>query len=354
MSFIRHCFLIMSRAFEKRPLMYFLIVISQVVSVLCIFFAFGLITHAYTSFENASEEERAYYMELYCRYNENMSTSEKIQKAEAFENFEKTLDEMSEFLKDNISEIKVYSWLEIDGEYASAFSTYSEDDTLKPDTIRANQGFFKGKKIGDTVEIKGKTFTIAGWNETHSNVVFRVSDTPLNVKMKDFLILTKEPFTYDVYVKVKNTLEKNFPNYTMSVPAPPKLLDIQMGKTQITLSAVLIVIVVLNCSLCYMFLYESRKKTFAIYRICGAKEEYCMLICITEVIVYMILSFAGAYLLFDNLIKNIVVDFYPKSALAYNFKNYLFLFGAYTVATMMIMTLCIISFISKPIVEERK
>ena len=43
------------------------------------------------------------------------------------------------------------------------------------------------------------------------------------------------------------------------MPETPKLLDVQMNNTQITISVILIIIVVLNCSLCYKFIYQKRQ-----------------------------------------------------------------------------------------------
>lgn len=356
MSFINHCYLIMSRAFKKNPLMYFLIIVSQIVSVMCIFFAFGLIVNAYTSFKNADINERFFSLELTDIYNEDLTSfEEQMEGAVSYGEFFQNFKEIREMLGDNLQEVLVKGYIEIDEKQYRIGSYYHDADSgYKKYDISVNPKFFPQYDVSDSFTINGRVYNVATLGNANAISFLNYEDVPDDAIVYEFYFVTKEPLIYDQYKKLENKICILFNYNFFEKPQTPKLLDIQMNKTQITLSAVLIVIVVLNCSLCYMFLYESRKKTFAIYRICGAREGYCIFICLAEVIVYMIISFATAFLLFDKLVKNIVVDIYPKAVLAYTSENYRHIFGGYFVATMIIMTLCIISFVSKPIVEERK
>lgn len=354
MSFIKQCYMIMSRAFRKKPLMYILIVTAQFVSILCIFFAFGLVVNAFTSFENADESERSIYLDLSGMYDESITVNEEAERAMPYDEFEKNIGEITDIIGDNLHDMTVHSWMELDGKYIRVSSYYYEKTKYENFDIMPAKNLFPGKTVGDTVAIYGKEYTIVSFNEV-TQLAFGIGeDTPSEARMTDFYFDMKEPLTYDVYKKVKDKLMLLFPGYDMDLPKTPELLDIQMNNTQIVMSAVLMIIVVLNCSLCYAFIYESRKKTFAIYRICGAREDDCLLICLAEVIFYMLLSFAGAFLMFDGLLKKVVISFYPKAALAYTSVNYLYIFIGYVIVTMAVMGICIINFVRKPIVEERK
>ena len=323
MSFVKHCLLIMSRAFNKKPLLYLLIIISQIVSVLCIFFAFGLILNAYTSFENDEISERYFSLEFTDRYNESLTdTQQHYSGSVTYEEFYEKFKEIREILGDNLEEVLVRSKLELDGKAYDVASFYYDPGYGHNNyDIAINPKSLSGYNIGDTLVIGGKKYNIVKTGKASTISFLNYEDTPSEAMVYEFYFVTKEPLVYDVYKEVENKIQELYDYFNFDKPETPRLLDIQMNNTQITMSAVLIVIVVLNCSLCYMFLYESRKKIFAIYRICGAREEYCMLICITEVIVYMVISFATAFLIFDKLLENIVIDFYPKAVFAYTTEN---------------------------------
>lgn len=354
MAFLKQCFLIMSRGFKKNPSIYLLIILSQIVSILATFFAFGLIANAYTNFENADLSDRTFFINLTDRYNEeDISYEERFcVGAISFKEFDEKMDEILEILGNNIEEIAIYGDYIFDDEkygYSSWFHGAEQEYDTYEVSIRIDP-----YEQGDSIIFGNQKYYIERLSEARRIVFLNYKGTPDDATVYEFWFTTKEILTYSEFEKVKDKIDEVFDYFSIEEPEAPKLLDIQMNNTQLSLSAVLIVVVVLDCALCYLFLYENRKKVFAIHRICGAEKSFCILTCLVEVLVYMIISFSLAYGVFKTYLEEIILKYYPKASIAYTFENYKWIFSGYFIATIIIMGLCIIVFFSKPIVEERK
>lgn len=335
-------------------MIYLLIILSQIVSILAIFFAFGLIANAYTNFENADFSDRTFFINLTDRYNEeDISYEERFcVGAISFKEFDKKMDEILEILGDNIEEIAIYgNYVYNDKSYSYSSWFYGAEQEYDTYEVAIRSDYHKP---GETVVFGDKTYYIVDTSETQPIVFMHYKGTPDDATVYEFWFTTKEILTYNEFEKVKDKIDEVFDYFSIEEPEAPKLLDIQMNNTQLSLSAVLIVVVVLDCALCYLFLYENRKKVFAIHRICGAEKSFCILTCLVEVLVYMIISFSLAYGIFKTYLEEIILKYYPKASIAYTFENYKWIFSGYFIATIIIMGICIIAFFSKPIVEERK
>ncbi len=354
MSELKQSFLIISRAFRKKPLMYFLIIASQIVSILTIFFAMGIIANAYTNFENASDSERTFFITLTDRYNEEDISDEERYSIGAipFKEFDEKFDEILNIIGDNLEEIAIwgdYTFNDKSYGYSSWYYGEKQEHGLYEVAIRSDY-----YKPGDTIVFGNAEYSIVTKSMTRAIAFLNYKGTPDDATVYEFYFTTKKILMYDEFQKVENKIDELFDYTICEKPETPKLLDIQMNNTQLSLSAVLIVVVVVDCALCYLFLYESRKKTFAIHRICGAQRSFCITTCFLEALAYMALSFGVAFLIFKTALKDVIVKYYPNATIAYTAENYKWVLSGYFVATVLVMGVCILLSVARPIVEERK
>ncbi len=336
--------------------MYFLIIASQIVSILTIFFAMGLISNAYTNFENAGLEERSFYLELTDRGNEELTEDERYTVgAISFKEFNEKFEEIRDILGKNLEEMVIYGLLTIgDKRYRVSSYYYDPGHGWNTNDIGINQKAIPEYEIGDTFVIGDKEYFVAHYGNVSAIAFLNYESTPDDAIVYEFKFTTKKILPYDEFKKVENKVDELFDYHYIGKPETPKLLDIQMNNTQLSLSAVLIVVVVVDCALCYLFLYESRKKTFAIHRICGAQRSFCITTCFLEALAYMALSFGVAFLIFKTALKDVIVKYYPNATIAYTAENYKWVLSGYFVATVLVMGVCILLSVARPIVEERK
>ena len=326
------------------------IVFLQIISIVCIFMSLGLIYNAYLNFEDSEIAERYIYVTLETDNDNNYSGM-------YFNEFLENYTEITKLLNDNMQYSNIHGKVEINGKSINTVSVFDfqGEDSPTSNSISINKEKFPNVNVGDDVIINNISYHVINDNTESADICFfDANNTPSSVNVTYFDITCKELLPYELHKKVENKIIMLFDPIETQMPETPKLLDVQMNNTQITISVILIIIVVLNCSLCYKFIYQKRQKTIAIYRIWGANLFECTLIYLIETLVYMLISFMLSYTLFDKFIKSLIIETYPKAAYAYNLNNYLKIFSSYFIITLFVMLIFIVVFIKKPLAEERK
>lgn len=339
---------------RTRPHLYFLIMLTQIVSLLCVFFCYGLIYNAFTEYEEADTESRLIYAEFIAgRYDDNLSDEEKYGDGMSFSYFAKGLDEVLEQLGDNKTDINVHGRLKI-GEKYYYVSTYYYRITGTTHDPYEICGQIDGYETGDYITIDGTEYHIVGTSEVADICFFAVSNTPDSVVPVDLLIEMEHQPTRLECKRATDKINELFSPAELHEPKIMTLLEIQMNNTQKALSAILMVIAALNCSLCYNYINRSRRNQFAIYKLCGAQTHHCFAVSMAEVLLYMLVSFGAAYLLFERWLKDVLISFYPSVEDAYLSDVYTKILRGFVIITLTVMSVFNAKFAENPIVEERK
>ena len=338
---------------RAKQYIYLLILLTQIISLLCVFVCCGLIYNAFTKYKEASFESRCIYAEFINVHDDTASDEEKFGGGMRFDEFQKGLDSIKELFENNKANILIHGRIKLGGEYLSASVFYNgiAGSEYQPYDIVAT---LDGYSTGDHINIDGLKYRIAAPSETSAICFPTGSNTPPSVVPCDIQIELEHQPTYKECKAITDRITMLFDPINIAEPENLKLLDVQMNNTQVALSAVMLVIASLNCGICYSYINESRRKQFAIYKICGAKSSNCFMVCIAEAAMYMAAGFALAYLVFEYLLKNILLSFYPNIEGVYNAKMYVCVLLAYAVITLAVMSFCTIKYANAPIAEERK
>ncbi len=341
----------MKNSLRAKPYIYLLILFTQIISLLCVFVCCGLIYNAFTKYKEASFESRCIYAEFINVYDDTVSDEEKFSGGMRYDEFQHGLNSVKELFENNKANILVHGRIKMDGEYLSASVFYNGTSEYQPYDIVAT---LDGYNTSDHINIDGTNYRIAAPSET-SAICFPVGEnTPPSVVPCDIQIELEHQPTYKECKAITDRITMLFDPINIAEPENLKLLDVQMNNTQVTLSAVMLVIAALNCGICYSYINDSRRKQFAIYKICGAKTRDCFAVCIAEAALYMASGFALAYLIFEYLLKNILLSFYPNIDCVYNAKLYICVLCAYAAITLAVMSFSTIKYANTPIAEERK
>lgn len=132
---IRQTFYTIKNSLMEKPFLYALILITQTVSVLCVFFCYGLVYNAFSNYKNADSDSRCFSAE-FIDYSENAPTYEEqvkqLQQVMNYDVFKKNMAQIFEVLKNNRYDINVYGYITIDGKSYNASSYYYAEESNKP------------------------------------------------------------------------------------------------------------------------------------------------------------------------------------------------------------------------------
>ena len=338
---------------RSKPYIYLLILLTQIISLICVFLCCGLIFNAFTKYKEASFENRCIYAEFINVYDDSVSNEEKFGGGMHYDEFQKGLESIRELFENNKANILVHGQIKLGDKYLSVSVFYSgiTGSDYQPYDIVAT---LDGYNTGDNINIDGTNYRIAAPSET-SAICFPTGDnTPPSVVPCNIQIELEHQPTYKECKAITDRITMLFDPINIAEPENLKLLDVQMNNMQVALSAVMLVIAALNCGICYSYINGSRRKQFAIYKICGARACHCFAVCIAEAALYMAAGFAVAYLIFEYLLKNILISFYPNIDGVYNAKLYVCVLCAYAIITLAVMSCSTIKYARTPIAEERK
>ena len=338
---------------RAKAYIYLLILLTQIISLICVFVCCGLIYNAFTKYKEASFESRCIFADFINVYDDSLSDEEKFGGGMRYDQFQKGLDSIKELFENNKANILVHGQIKLGDKYLSVSVFYSgiTGSDYQPYDIVAT---LDGYSTGDHINIDGTNYHIAAPSETSAICFPTGENTPPSVVPCDIQIELEHQPTYKECKAITDRITMLFDPINIAEPENLKLLDVQMNNTQVALSAVMLIIAALNCGICYSYINDSRRKQFAIYKICGAKSSDCFAVCIAEAVMYMAAGFALAYLIFEYLLKNILTSFYPSIDGVYNAKMYVCVLAAYAVITLVVMSWSIIKYARRPIVEERK
>lgn len=126
-------------------------------------------------------------------------------------------------------------------------------------------------------------------------------DIPTTVQIENIISLVQETIGVDCQIE------------------PPKthdLLDIRKSTANIVITVIIQIIVVFNILIIYKFIIDSRKRQFAVMRLCGFKRSVCLMYLWGELILTAIICLPAAYGIFE-LIKPSFAKSYPVASVIY-------------------------------------
>ena len=332
------------RSFSKRPLIYTLIFLMETVSIVCVFFVFGLIYRAYTVFEESDRNERTIVAVF---ENQNaVDLEEQLAGCIDGATFSAGANSVFEKIENKYEFYIAYGLLQYNGEMHKFYVNSTDDTTAKPgevfvDNSRIGESF----SVGDKITIGGKEYTVyKNVIQSSSDFVFcSIDDVPKDCLIREFLFILDTQPTYTQAEEIVALMNEVFhiPN-EIRTPETLELLDEQLSSMQMFVSLIMILFAVFNCSLCYKYLYSTSRETMRVLRICGATKGYCNTVYILEIAMHILLCFGVAYLLFDGLILQPAINAYSGIELAYSKSNYMFILLSYIIISVVIAFVCVL------------
>lgn len=251
------------------------------------------------------------------------------------------------------------SYGDFENRIGSSGRMYTTEEQDRGEKVAIAFGDFLNKEITDGVELWNNKYEIVGPMEIHSVLelsedCYRTYIMPLmsvddSTYLKSVEIQLNMAINEQEYKKLESLMEKLYGD-RMVLPKFSGVTDIEnirANRTLIVAGAVVLVCVAINYCILYRVILEKRRKTMAVFRICGCTKWKGMLMYETELlgsamVVYVI--FACIYNRFVmphfNGILEYMPDFYTK-------KNYLIIGAMYFVILLITYTILVVGMIRK-------
>ena len=309
---------------------YMLLLISQMVAVLVLFFVYGIVV----SYEAAKVDKLSDSLYMGSRITEKSTITEmKDALPEILETVEDRLDYFAILVKDTDKKVIIINSY-ADGVYelpiehfgnerllSGRYMTTEEINNGSKVVICGNSGF----KAGDTYIIGNETFEIAGIINTHEMeyTAMSLNSCPeeLVVSRLD-LVFSKYPkqSDYDTFV---NVMKKRYGNNVVFTEFNLMETDDIIAYDSIIVLALAIgVVAALDTILVYNYLMKKRKKQMAIFGIEGATRLQQILINETEVAIITVITSLVGVIIFRLAVERVIMEVYKIGISIFNIKVY--------------------------------
>ena len=209
-----------------------------------------------------------------------------------------------------------------DETYSFSLIPFSADEAW----VELNSSVFPEYQKGDIFSYRGISYMVRG---TSSNMVSSMT-MPARYAPSDCLcssiqvMITDWPTTEQAE-KMNDLLYNCFGSLDIFVPEIVDPLTAQFNAMTLLLCGLMMLAIILNLSYAQMYLFRIRKRTFGIYRLCGAKPNDVMMICMMETLLIVFFYCLVGIFMFMLCFEKSVTNAYPISEGMYNLR-FLFCF----------------------------
>lgn len=340
---------------KSGKLMFLLLVVSQIVSTMVIFLAFGMIQSTREESETASYNER--------RLDASARTGVSIKEARpVFEEIFKQLGNKIELIcVDGIAEeYDCGIWMHFTYRNGSIIANTEWMDTIVAEQPNAlgrlytAEEFYNGERVIilgggfeelETIRLGEESYQVIGhFNEGgYRGLEWKVLELPYwsagdDLSVNGIGIRLKSIATISEYNFFAEKMFDLF-DYEIEVPVPQKLANDtkNMYKTYIIIAAIMLGMSVINIGIVYGYVLRVRKHQNVVFSLCGAKKRNIFLINLIEMLVLCVGAFVIAYLIFEGLIFSVMAEIFEKFYGIYSVAVYLDILGMYLFSVVFVV-----------------
>lgn len=222
------------------------------------------------------------------------------------------------------------------------------DNPNKPDYVTVEHNYVDD----DHVIIGGEEYLATGnTNMQWSTALF--SGIPQNMLVRYVTIEFKKPLTLAQVNKVNEILKELFDGVGLDIyePQTRDLLDMRKSTANIILTAMMAIICVFNILIIYKFMVDSRKKQFAVMRLCGFKKIRCVLYLWGEIALITTVCLPAAFGVFE-LVKPVLNEKYGSVPIVFTAGYYIALGAVFLAVTTVLFAVYIIPSFGKNVSRE--
>ena len=332
-------------SFQNFRKIYLLLIISQFISVISIFFVYGI----YTSYSVKMQEVDIDSYQIGTMFEEGDLGTLRECLPEILEQIERKLERVWVSCSSDGFMISLHTEYH-NGKYTQAGLIIDNSDVMQgrmltdEDTINANKVIYshmpKEHKAGDKLTIAGTEFEIVGVDEKNMrDISMPYTSCPDDVDL--FLVyftFEKLPTQKD-YDIIKNTLKGVFgDDVTIDEFQLKDQETIISYRTTMMISIAIGLVSALNTCLLYGYIISQRQKQMAIYGIVGASRGLRLMMNELEIMLVDIAAVLVGFVVFRFGLQDMIIEIYESSMELYSTKAYLIMMALYVVCIFVFTT----------------
>lgn len=301
------------------PTLVLMIVLSQIVAILSVYFSVGFINNSLKSKQEARHDQLRFNIFFYEINDEHLPEtapdwkSAKGKVSELFELVGDDLEGLSIIGGGDNPSCQLYSWISSDRNTRAvgAKNTCYADDS---------------HKVGEVFTVCGINYTVINTGPTKATITINYDDYPDAAKVGKINISLNSAISHERINEISAKVRELFPE-TMELvePEPETLLKIQIDNMFIFTSAFILLIAVVNISVYFSFLFRKREKQTAIFKICGASSFKVFMINNIEMLGSFLVSLAFSLAVFESLLPDLSKKY--KGFSLFDDKKYIAIFA---------------------------
>ena len=343
---------------------YALLLLSQFIGIIILLFVYGTIT----SYNIKIEDNNTRYNFINVKFADGVS-AEVVKEIlpEILPQMESRLKYcFADFVRED-TELEVTAFMSYkDGKYSVPETSFPRDRLVVgryPTDIEMTEGeavaFAYGGQMGaevtsykwgDKYSFKGKQYEIVGVVDglrNISRITIPINSCTADMKVKLLRFEFNGFVTEKDHKLIEDTLKSSFgKSCEFSEFELVELDDIVRFNTVILLAVIIGGIVAFDTVLVYSYILEKRKRQMAILSIVGANRFQRVVICGFEILFITVLTTIIGAILFEFVLKNIIIKIYVPSIEMYTLKTYLYIVISY-IGTIVFGTSVVINISTK-------
>ncbi|MBQ9673964.1 MAG: ABC transporter permease [Ruminococcus sp.] len=229
-------------------------------------------------------------------------------------------------------------------------------------TVKDLDLLFSKHKKGDKIKLQNTEYNVSKVknygreDDFHNNCVLNIEDTDDNFIVDDIAIKLNENLSQEKINEINKNIMKEFGNIapTITPPTPKPLLEKQFNNMIYVVSIIIILVVLLNISRLYTYILSKRKKSLAVFALCGGNKPQMFLMYLLEVFITLAGSFLIGFLIFHFGLLHLIAIMYPSFEAFFTAKIYLTVFGIYVGIGLLIMSINILPIVIKSVVDLKR
>lgn len=208
-----------------------------------------------------------------------------------------------------------------------------------------NEETKRALKDEETVVVDGKEYKIIGYKSIEESPEIPLTTVDDDVKIIGLNIYPHARLTSTAYKEIVNKatglIEYDF---EMSDSG-----EIMINNNLILISFFISAIAAINFTVLYKYILIKRKKSLAVFRMCGCSVCKAVVMYIAECILITMPVYILSTCVYEIFVKNIFSNIFEYISQAYNLKVYLFIFFLYIILFIIILMISIVKEVNKPI-----
>ncbi len=333
---------------KRHSAIFILIFISEIITILSLFFSYGLF---YNTQEKVGELEEDQYVYWY----------RPLQTEQGTNDIKRKFKQLTDYLGDDFNYANIH--LSFNGQDGNPMEimTYLTNANLKELEMDKKPVFYLVKELKDHVNngkiaLDGKEYDAVVTNESeenHISITIPLSSVSSEFNCSLFMLTTQNRPTKQSIEDLNNKCFELFGANCQSSPKPVDLMEIQINNSFYFYTFLIVILVTLNLSVFYRYIISLRTKMIKVYMISGATSFDVVAILVIEAVISMLSAFAVSYIVFRNILLPICSKIYPNFAQYYSSEFYVKTLLMYIAVSILLLAIMYTPYIYSTVKARR-